>query len=487
MYKVACPGCGADVVFKSAASVLCACEYCETMVLRTDEGVRDLGKRAALFEDYSPIQLGTTGVYAHHAFTVVGRIQMRFEAGFWNEWYVLFDDNTGGWFSDASGQYTILREAKPMADAPAFVSLAAGAEVQHCGVSYTAADVREAKAGGFEGELPFALGSEWTARVADCRHGDKFLTLDYSDSETPQVFIGDAVRLKDLKLQLLREDAGGPVKLKASVKSVLCPNCGSSLSYVEGAAALMHCGSCQSEITCTNDVAEVLQQHKKMKKPPLTLHPGDEGTFSGVKWRVLGAMTRQEIESGGERWTEYLLHNKQQGFLWLVETSEGWSMTQVLDFWPKVNGEVADLGNEKFKFAYEYDARVEYVVGAFNWKVQVGDVTTILSYHRGSDTLDAELSDKELTWSRSKDVETDVVLKAFNRQTNTEAYRASENSDMEADFSFLRTAQVGTTIALLMVLFFALITGRSLFPAFLGMVMTWLPFTFQEVQDALDK
>lgn len=491
MYKVACPGCGADVAFKSAASVLSACEYCQTTVLRTDEGVRDLGKRAALFEDYSPIQLGTTGVFNNKAFTVLGRIQMRYEAGFWNEWFIAFEDNTHGWFSDASGQYTILKDAPALPDATNFEALHPGMEVVYEGKTYIGADVRHARAAGFEGELPFALGEGWAARVADFRSTNQFLTLDYSDSEVPQTFRGESVELKNLKLQLLRDDAaitGTSSKLKAPVKSVPCPNCGSVLSYVDGVAAHMHCGSCHSEVSCTADVAEVLAKHRVMVKPPLTLHPGDEGSFSGVKWRVMGALTREECDvQSGERWTEYLLHNTQKGFLWLVETADGWSMTQVLDVWPTVKeGVSAKLGNEQFKHQYTYEAKVVYVVGAFNWKAQVGDLTTIYSYAKGNDTLDAEVSDTEMTWSRSQDIATDTVLKAFKRETNTEAFKAAEVDTYESDHAFLRVGQVVVTVILLFMLIWALVTGRSMLAPFAGLFLTWVPFTFQGVLDLLD-
>jgi uncharacterized protein (DUF983 family) len=492
MYKAACPGCGADVAFKSAASVLSVCEYCQTTVLRTDEGVRDLGKRAALFEDYSPIQLGTSGVFENTGFTVVGRIQMRYEAGFWNEWYILFDDMKGGWLSDASGQYTVLKDIGPKADAPAFGSISPGDDLAHLGKDYVCADVRVAQAAGFDGELPFALREGWTAHVADFRHLNQFLTLDYSDSETPHAFQGKAIaKLADLKAQHLRDDdtvKASAGRLRAPVKHVPCPNCGSSLAYVDGVAAHMHCGSCGSEVSCTGEVPEVLAKNHKMKAPPLTLQPGDEGMLFGSKWLVLGAMSRKE-EDGGEMWTEYLLYNVKQGFQWLVETSQGWTRTDVLDNWPRIQSEKeVHLGTDKFKFQYEYEAEVVYVVGAFNWKAQVGDVTTIYSYAKsgGQDTLDAEQTDTEFTWSRSRVVPTETVLTAFNRKSNKEATSAAIVDTSQSDYAFLRGAQLVSTVILVCLLVWALATNRSIFLPFVGLGLTWGPFMSQAVLDLLE-
>jgi hypothetical protein len=80
--------------------------YCQTTVLKDAESVKDIGKMASVLEDYSPLQIGTTGIYQQQGFTLLGRIQLKYEDGLWNEWYALFDDGKEGWLSEASGQYT---------------------------------------------------------------------------------------------------------------------------------------------------------------------------------------------------------------------------------------------------------------------------------------------------------------------------------------------------------------------------------------------
>lgn len=40
-------------------------------------------------------------------FAVVGRLQVRWAAGTWNEWYCVFDDGRVGWLGDAAGEYTV--------------------------------------------------------------------------------------------------------------------------------------------------------------------------------------------------------------------------------------------------------------------------------------------------------------------------------------------------------------------------------------------
>ena len=82
------------------------CAFCKSTLSRDADTLALIGKQGDLLEDYSPLQIGTTGKVAHgkqlHAFSLIGRIQLRFDAGYWNEWYLLFDDGQTAWLSDAS-------------------------------------------------------------------------------------------------------------------------------------------------------------------------------------------------------------------------------------------------------------------------------------------------------------------------------------------------------------------------------------------------
>ena len=62
-----CPACGAEVLFKTGSSVVVVCEFCRSVVARTDRGVEDLGKVSDVAESGSnyasvnvPFSLGYT-------------------------------------------------------------------------------------------------------------------------------------------------------------------------------------------------------------------------------------------------------------------------------------------------------------------------------------------------------------------------------------------------------------------------------------------
>lgn len=123
MFHANCPACGAPVELKSATAVMAVCGFCKSTLLRDGETLKDIGKMSAVLEDYARVQIGTSGRYQGRAFTVVGRIQLRYDAGFWNEWYALFDDGSDGWLAEASGQVTMTVASGRPADAVPFGSL----------------------------------------------------------------------------------------------------------------------------------------------------------------------------------------------------------------------------------------------------------------------------------------------------------------------------------------------------------------------------
>lgn len=417
MQIVACPNCGAEVRFRSHAAVMAVCEYCRTGVLKEADTVRDLGKISAVLEDYSPIQLGTAGVLANRPFTVVGRLQLKYDAGMWNEWYLLFDDGANGWLGDASGQYTITTVRDVDGALPPFDQLRPGNQYTIGGERFTAADVRTARCIGGAGELPFRVEEGWQAMVADLRFGTRFVTLDYSDATDnlrPLVYTGMPVTLDGLRMQLLRDDdaiAASTGRYRGKLTALDCPSCGTAVNYLPGMTANLVCPACRAQLDAASPQVAVLQAGERVAAVKTTLALGAEGKLGNDRLTVIGVLRREDDE--GTAWTEYLLYAPRAGFTWLVETDEGWQRSSVLDEWPAWQGDTAKLNTTSYRKRYDYEARVTFAAGAFNWRVQAGDLTRIAEFEQGQTTLAAEMTADELTWSRSKPVAFDQLQSWF--------------------------------------------------------------------------
>ena len=417
MLSVSCPSCGAPVSFRSHASVMAVCEFCRTTVHKDPGAVKDLGKLSEVLEDYSPIQIGTSGKLGGRGFTVIGRIQLRYDAGMWNEWYLMYDDGEAGWLGDASGQFTVTAERPLPKEWPAFDMARVGAQVDLGDGLFVVSDRRVATCTGGQGELPFPVGDGWQALVVDLRRAASFATLDYSDGDTPRLYTGGAVTLEAMQCQLLRDDEAIKAtagRYRGKVDALQCPSCGSPIDYLPGMASNLVCPACAARIDAATPEAQVLAAGERTDRVPLTLSLGAVAKIGQQEFRLLGAMRR--VDDDGEEWTEYLLYNARGKFFWLVETSEGWWRSEVLDEWPEPGTPSvpkARLHNVDYERTLDYPARVSWAAGAFNWKVAAGDRVRVREFERGMTSLSAESTEAELTWSRSTPVAADQVRTWF--------------------------------------------------------------------------
>ncbi|MBX9431560.1 DUF4178 domain-containing protein [Ralstonia pseudosolanacearum] len=432
MFHANCPACGAPVELKSAAAVMAVCSFCKSTLLRDGETLKDIGKMSAVLEDYARVQIGTTGRYQGRAFTVIGRIQLRYDAGFWNEWYALFDDGSDGWLAEASGQVTMTLASGRPADAVPFESLRPGQSYDADGKRFVLSDVREADCTGGEGELPFRVGQGWRARVADGRSKDAFLTLDYSDGTAPVLYLGVATSLKALNCQLLRSDqdirdsAGA---LPGKLVNLDCPACGTSVPFSPGVTTHLLCPSCGSAVDTSAARAELVERARSVPEVVTTLDLGAKAVIDGAQWQIIGVMRRTVVNGDGE-WFEYLLYSASRGFLWLVETDEGWSRARVLERWPEtVDAGGAVLDGKRYARSDDYSARVSYAAGAFNWRVKSGDVTRVIEYGAAANGLAAESDAHELNWSRSTPVSS-AEIQAWFGKTVAEPVKPADGSYM---------------------------------------------------------
>jgi hypothetical protein len=176
--------------------------------VRTDLDLAKVGEVADLPADSSPIQLGVEGIYRNKAFLVVGRIIYEYELGTWNEWHLVFNDNTGGWLSDAQLEYAVSMSSAPGQALPAANAIARGQRFQFHGVHLDVTSLTEAHYRGVEGDLPFQYWDKTDVLFADLRGSDaRFGTIDYSETP-PLLFLGEAVEFDDLRMSRLREFEG---------------------------------------------------------------------------------------------------------------------------------------------------------------------------------------------------------------------------------------------------------------------------------------
>jgi hypothetical protein len=486
MFSAACPSCGAKVSLRASQSTAAVCGFCKSTLVRDADALRRVGVQGELLEDYARIQVGTGGRHEGRQFSVVGRIQLRYDAGAWNEWHVLFEDGGNGWLSEAGGQYALTFDQGVAQAAPTYEALTPGLTVGVLGERYSVTDRRVARCTAAEGELPFPADSRWEAKVVDLRAADRLLTLDYSDGEKPKLYRGTAVALESLQPTLLRalavvgETAGA---VPGGLQTLDCPACGSPVRFVTQLATLVTCKSCKSDLSAKAQglVLETQRADKTDRKTYLTL--GDEGELRGAKYTVIGILARR-AEGDATEWIEYLLYSPAAGFRWVVQVGWDFQWVEVLNTAPEESGGSARLAGESFNRNESYDAVTNWVVGSFNWRPHVGDRVAVMDFVRGSGAgrimLTRETTDTEVNWSRAVNLPTGEIAQAFGKAAQKSAPVAAATGEKG-----LNDLALLFTIGIVLLALPALVIGDfegSIDTLIIALIAIWLPTRFGRSQ-----
>jgi hypothetical protein len=208
MIQALCPACGASIRFQSAVSITTVCSFCRAVLVRHDLDLAIIGRMAVLKEDASPLQIGSEGSYRGTAFRLIGRLQRRWDRGFWNEWFILFDDGRHGWLPEAQGFYAVLFERTTPALPSAPGELRPGSWIKIGNWDYEVADIKEALCSYTEGELPVQVKPDQITLCIDLAGGgDRCATLEFG-AEGVRFYAGSHVDFDTFRFHSLRERDG---------------------------------------------------------------------------------------------------------------------------------------------------------------------------------------------------------------------------------------------------------------------------------------
>jgi len=409
-----CPSCGAPVEFAIGSSSVVVCGTCRSVVARTDRGIEDHGKVAALIETGSPLQLGATGQYRGRAFRIMGRSQLRHQAGgVWDEWYAAFDDERWGWIAEAQGRFYITFKTAD-ADAPPYDVLTLGARLLD---DYVVAEFGTATVMAAAGELPWepVQGEEY--RYADLTGPEqRFATIDYSETP-PVVFKGSEATLKELGITEF-----APGSARAKLTTLNCTQCGGALELrAPDQAERIWCPYCGSGHDITQGKLQFFRKLKKSRVEPI-IPLGTAGTIDGDAYVVAGFMERAVTFDRDYYWTEYLLYNREKSFRWLVMSDWHWSFVtplrpgEVLDAAPEGTAMNVHYSGRSYRLFQHATARVTHVVGEFYWRVETGEQADTVDYVSPPFGISKELTRtgaREISYSHARYMQPGEVAAAF--------------------------------------------------------------------------
>jgi endogenous inhibitor of DNA gyrase (YacG/DUF329 family) len=417
-YEAPCPGCGAPVRFRAAQSTHAVCGYCQSTVVRDGATLARLGKMGELFADHSPLQLLAQGRWNKRAFTLVGRLQYRSASGTWTEWIALFDDGSEAVLAEDNGAYVMSLPARTQRAVPTPEQLRLGASTAINGKSYTVSANEQAALIAAQGELPKLPPLDTPFAMVELRSADnEVLSIDYG-ATPPALAKGRPVLLDELDLVGLKDDSTQVV----AGRQFACPNCGAPVEVKLAGSKSITCRACNSLIDLQQGVGGELR-HAEQDEPVQPVIPlGSTGQLQGVHWQVVGFQHRlgTEPDDPDEHfgWDEYLLYNRQRGFIFLVDTTEGWSIVKPATGAPTLSQDfkTAHYLGTSYTLQYAYKAQTTYVAGEFYWPVERGHTSFNRDYAKAKALLSMEETAGERTWSVGHKVESDTIADAFGLQ-----------------------------------------------------------------------
>ncbi|MPM29435.1 hypothetical protein SDC9_75975 [bioreactor metagenome] len=304
-----------------------------------------------------------------------------------------------------------------------------------------------------QGELPklAPLGQPFT--VVELRSDDgEVLSIDYG-STPPQIQRGFAVRLDALNMKGLKDGASAKDE---KGRQFACPNCGATVTVALDSTKSCTCPSCKSIIDLTNGIGGEMRAAAQDEPVQPTIPLGSIGEFEGAKWQVVGFQHRMGVEPGDDEWfgwDEYLLYHRKRGFVFLVDSSDGWSLVRPATGAPKYSkgaNSTTYLGT-KYTLQYSYKAETSYVLGEFYWPVERGQTTFNSDFEsaNGKSVLSREEGKGEVTWSHGDRIDASAVANAFKMGDKLGKFKREDAAPTMASTGI----GCGTVILILVVLF----------------------------------
>lgn len=197
-----------------------------------------------------------------------------------------------------------------------------------------------------------------------------------------------------------------------AIKPLSCPNCGGTIEMrAAGYTVTVVCQYCSSVLDVANPDVTIIERYEQ-KTRSLDIPLGTRGTLKGVEWEAIGYLRRSE--GGSYPWDEYLLFNPYHGYRWLVTDGRGWTLGTMLTADPEYQADRMIVEGQSYKpFFRAGNARVDYVLGEFYWRVKKGESVRTADYVRPGFMLSFEGNDDERSWTLGELIDGKEMAAAF--------------------------------------------------------------------------
>ena len=154
---VSCPSCGVALNSVSAHTRSLQCPHCDNWIYLGNNGWAAAGSFEHALDAPSFVRLGRGGQLEGRAFLVAGRTRLSYDGGYWDEWWLEFEDGQHQWLEEDDGKYRLHEVIEIEAVIDDLAAATAGKTIVVGNETWLVTECLLAQVAGTEGALPMAV------------------------------------------------------------------------------------------------------------------------------------------------------------------------------------------------------------------------------------------------------------------------------------------------------------------------------------------
>ncbi len=199
MQNLTCASCGAPLKIENQFIRSVTCAYCGAAYMVSGSQTLDpTGKSASLADYPSRLRVGNRGKIRGRDFTVIGRVRYSYDAGFWEEWQINWDDGAPpDWLEEDEGYWTVYKRERVRGEVPPHANVKVGASVNLNNKAVFITEKRTGRMTGSDGQFSSVLPLTGTFGYIQGSAGDQVVSINYWDDEI-EISVGDELEHQEL-------------------------------------------------------------------------------------------------------------------------------------------------------------------------------------------------------------------------------------------------------------------------------------------------
>ncbi len=181
--NISCPACGVAVESVSAHTRSMQCPHCGNWIYLSGSGWSSAGSFTHALDAPSMLRVGRSGVLSGTAerprnLTVAGRLRLTYDGGYWDEWWLEFEDGNHQWLEEDDGRYRLHSPVSLSADLAQVKAAGVGSQLLLDNKNWFITERLDATLAGSEGALPIAIQPNEKITCLDLMGSGEKLSLE---------------------------------------------------------------------------------------------------------------------------------------------------------------------------------------------------------------------------------------------------------------------------------------------------------------------